>query len=327
MTISVPVRVAFLFIGLVGIQSAVQAEEVTLPARGLAPPDYVLGPDDQLKIWALGVEDISKETFRVEPSGRVDLPLIGAIQAAGLTVEQFKDRLRERLAVEVRVPRVSVDIVSFGSQPVSVMGAVGTPGVHQLHGRKRLAEVLALAGGLRPDSGSTAKIVRRIENGPIPLPLAKLDPGGKHSVAEIRLRDFVDARNPAENILIEPHDVISIPRAELIYVLGEVRKPGGFTLSDHPRMSVLQVLSMAEGWAPLSAPQSARILRVPADGGERVEIPVDLKKIVAGKGEDIGLGPNDVLYVPGSTSKKIAIRSLEAAIQTLSGVIIWRGPR
>ncbi len=290
--------------------------------------EYILGPDDQLKIWALGVEEISKEIVRVERSGRVDLPVIGPVQAAGLTVEQFRDRLRQKLAVEVREPRVSVDVVGFGSQPVSIMGAVGTPGIHQLHGRKTLAEVLALAGGLRADSGPKVKIVRRLDAGPIPLAKATPSEDGKYSVAEIGLKDFVDAKNPADNILIQPHDVISIPRAEMIYVMGEVRKPGGFTLSDRDRLSVLQALSMAEGLAPVSSPQSARIIRTPAgERSSRSEIPVDLKKILAGKAEDITLGPNDILYIPGSASKKIAMRSLEAAIQTVSGVIIWRGPR
>src|SRR5215510_15064630 len=114
--------------------------------------EYILGPGDQLRVWALGVEEISDKPLRIDPSGDVDLPTLGRMRASGLTVEQFRGDLLKRLAKEVREPRASVDIVEFGSQPVSVIGAVGTPGVKQLQGRKTLAEVLSDAGGLKPDA-------------------------------------------------------------------------------------------------------------------------------------------------------------------------------
>ena len=92
--------------------------------------EYVLGPGDQIKIWALGLEEISNQPIRIDPSGSIDLPLLGRLRVGGLTVEKLKELLVKRLAVEVRSPVVSVDIVEFGSQPVSVVGAVATPGVH-----------------------------------------------------------------------------------------------------------------------------------------------------------------------------------------------------
>ena len=100
-------------------------------------------------------------------------------------------KLVERLAKSLLHPQVSVEMVDFGSQPVSVMGAVNHPGVHQLGGRKTLAEVLALAGGTRPDAGPHVTISRQIRYGPIPLRSAKPDPTGDFSVAEVEIKELL----------------------------------------------------------------------------------------------------------------------------------------
>lgn len=287
---------------------------------------YVLGPDDQIKIWVLGVEEISDKPVRIDPSGDIDLPVAGKLQAGGLTVEELKAKLVERLAKSLLHPQVSVEMVDFGSQPVSVMGAVNHPGVHQLGGRKTLAEVLALAGGTRPDAGPHVTISRQIRYGPIPLRSAKPDPTGDFSVAEVEIKELLSGAKPAENILIHPNDLISVPTAEVIYVIGEVRKPGEVTLKDQSSISVLQALSSAEGFGSTPAPQNAKIVRLAPGSKERAEIPVDLQKVLAGKAEDIAMRPNDILVVPLSGPKRAAARAMEAAIQTVTGVIIWRRP-
>lgn len=303
------------------------------PASSTSPtsprPDdvsqYVLGPEDQVKIWALGVEEISDKPVRIDPSGEIDLPLIGRIHAAGLTVEQFKSALVERLAKEVREPRVSVDIVEFGSEPVSVMGAVNHPGVLQVNGRKTLAEILSLSGGLRPDAGPYIKITRQNKWGEIPLKNAKADGSGNFHVAQVPVRELLSATNPSENISIRPHDVITVPTAEMVYVVGAVKKAGGFPLNERESVSVLQALSMAEGLGPTPKAQDSKILRAVPGDSERTQIPVDLRKVMTGKAEDMALRPNDILFVPDSTAKKAGIRAIEAAIQTATGVVIWHG--
>jgi len=289
--------------------------------------EYVLGPADQIKIWALGLEEISNQPIRIDPAGYIDLPLLGRLRVGGLTVEKLKALLVEKLSAEVRVPVVSVDIVEYGSQPVSIVGAVASPGVHQLRGRKTLIEMLSLAGGIRADAGSVVKITRTIEQGLIPLPNAKTDDSGRFSVAELKVKDLLSATQPAENILIRPHDTIGIPTTEMIYVMGAVKKPGAFPLNDKVPLSVLQALSMAEGLGPAPSPQSAKILRGSPGGAARTEIPVNLKKILSGNAKDVGLQPNDILFVPESGARRASVRVIEAAIQTASGVIIWRGAR
>jgi polysaccharide export outer membrane protein len=285
---------------------------------------YVLGPDDAVRIWVLGLEEIGDAPVKIDSNGFLSLPLVGRVRAGGLTVDQLTLQLSERLKGEIRSPRVSIAIAEFGSQPVAVMGAVNSPGVHQLRGRKTLAEVLALAGGLRADAGYSARITRSVERGDVPLRSAKLAGEGKFWVADVKIKDFLEAKNPVENILIQPHDVVTVPTAEMIYVIGAVRKPGAFVLHELETVSALQALSLAEGLGPTPSPGDSRILRPAPGGAQRTEIPVDLKKILEGRAEDISLRPNDILFVPTSGSKRAAARALEAVIQAGTGVIIWR---
>jgi len=307
-------------------RAAEQVSAPTAPVPVEATSQYVLGPDDQIKIWSLGMEEISDKPVRIDPGGDIDVPMIGKIHAGGLTAEQLRTRLVGRFATEVREPQVSIEIVEFGSQPISVLGAVNRPGIVQLRGRKTLSEVLAMVEGLKQDAGPHINISRRLQAGPLPLTTAKTDPSGKFSVAQVQVRNLLTGANPVENILICPHDVITVPAAEMVFVMGEVRKPGPVVLNDREGISVLQAVSMAEGFGPAPAPQASKIVRVVPGTKARQEIPVNLRKVLAGKAEDIGLRPNDILVVPPSGSKKAAVRALEAAVQTATGVIIWRMP-
>jgi polysaccharide export outer membrane protein len=145
-------------------------------------------------------------------------------------------------------------------------------------------------------------------------------------VAEVPVKGLLAGASPADNILISPHDVVTVPIAESVYVMGAVKKPGEVALKENPSISVLQALASAEGYGETPAPQNARIVRLVPGTSDRKEIPVDLTKIQNGKAEDIGMRPNDILVVPPSGPKRVASRVVEAAIQTATGVIIWRHP-
>jgi polysaccharide export outer membrane protein len=208
---------------------------------------YVLGPNDQLTIRALDAEEISDKTYRVGSDGDLTLPMIGRVKAAGLTAGELESELVSKLEKYIRRPKVAVTVTEFHSQPVSVIGAVTTPGVIQLQGKKTLVEILSMAGGLRNDAGQSVMITRRKEWGPLPLPGVKEDATGQFSIAELRLKDVLEARIPELNIMIRPEDLISVPRAETIYVLGAVKRAGGFVLNERDALSVLQALSLAGG--------------------------------------------------------------------------------
>jgi polysaccharide export outer membrane protein len=294
------------------------------PASASEVRSYVLGAEDQVVVRVLDLEEIPATPIRIDLRGNINIPLAGRIRAAGLTVEQLEAEITKRLRSLVNEPEVTVTIAEFRSQPVSLLGSVMRPGVHQIQGRKTLFEVLSLAEGLKPDAGHTIKITRRKEMGPIPLPGAKEDETGQFSVAEVKVRSILEAKNPQENILVQPNDVISVPRADLIYVTGSVRKPGGFVLGDRETVSVLQAVALAEGMLNTAAANNARILRAQAGSTERSEILVDLKKVLSGGAKDVPLRAEDILFVPNSKMKTGVIRGLEAAIQVGTGVAIYR---
>ncbi len=286
---------------------------------------YLLGPDDQISVRVLDADEIGDKALRIDMSGFIRLPMAGRVKASGLTAEQLEAAIADRLREFIKDPDVAVSIVEFRSQPVSVIGSVKNPGVHQLQGRKTLVEILSLAGGLADDAGHSVKITRRLEWGRIPLANAQDDPSGGFSVAQVSLREIMEARNPAENIVIKPMDVVSVPRAEMVYVSGQVPKAGGFVLRERETLSVLQALSLAGGLDRAAAPQNARILRpAPGDSGNRTEIAVNLKKILTGQAGDLPLQSEDILFVPSSAPKKAVARAAEAAIQLGTGVVIWR---
>jgi len=275
---------------------------------------YLLGPDDSIDIRIPEIEEIGDKPYRVSDSGYINLPLVGQVHAAGLTVEQLEAELATRLNAYFKKPSVSVSVAEFRSQPVSVIGAVTTPGVIQLQGNKTLVEILSMAGGVRTDAGHSVKITRKQQWGRIPLPGATVDPTGRFSIGEVRLKAIMEARNPEQNLLIRPEDIISVPRADIVYVIGDVLKSGGYVLNDQETLSVLQALALAGGLERTAAPRKAKILR-PAPGAERrTEIPVDLKKILAGDANDVAMAPEDILFVPGSGSKKAALRTLDAIL-------------
>ena len=296
------------------------------PSKSETPTTYTLGPGDQIVIRAVDVEEIDNKPVLIDTRGNINLPIVGRIHAAGLTPEQLEVEIATRLKKYVNDPDVTVATAELRSQPISVLGSVQTPGVHQLQGSKTLFEVLSLAGGLRSDAGNTVKITRRLEWGRIPLPTAADDPTGEYSVASVGVKGIMSATDPQENIAIKPNDVISVPKADIIYVIGAVHKPGGFMLGENESLGALQILALAEGLDRVAAPKNARIMRVVAGSNERTEIPVDLKEVLAGKGPDVPLKADDILFVPTNTTKNAALRTLETAVQIGTGVAIYRLP-
>ncbi|MBZ5667966.1 MAG: SLBB domain-containing protein [Acidobacteriia bacterium] len=285
---------------------------------------YHLGPGDEIRVQQPNAEELDGKVARIDDMGFATLPLVGKLQLGGLTVEQAQSLISSRLSDLLLKPEPIVSIAEYRSQPVSVVGAVNTPGVIQLQGRKTLMEMLSLAGGLRPDAGGQVEITREVTYGRVPAGKEATDPSGKFSTAKIEVAKILNGDNPSDNIVIFPHDVISIPRAELIYVTGEVHKPGGFPLTTNSAVSVLQAISLAEGLGPQASAKNAKIFRPRGDGSEKQEIPVNVAGILAGKASDVTLMPRDILFIPDSMSKKAGVRAAEAAIQTVTGVVIWR---
>ncbi len=296
--------------------SAAAASEVS--------PDYIIGPEDVLQITVFSVPDLN-QTVRVANDGTIALPLLGRIKASGLTSDQLRDRLEMELGKNLlQHPQVSVFVQQYQARPVSIVGAVEKPGLYQIVGPRSLVEMISLAGGMaKRNTAAAGKSVYVTRPGGFKN--LKIVPGMRElapNKISIDLKDLLYTQADGLNIQIEPHDIIAVSKADVIYVAGAgVRKPGGFVLEDRDSVTVVQALAMAEGLSPNAARHRARIIHTKPDGSH-VEKYIDVDKIISDKAPDPVLAANDILYIPDSRSKAAAKKTVETIVQTVSGFLI-----
>src|SRR3984893_13790410 len=268
-------------------------------------PNYVLGPSDQVLIRAPEAEEINEKPFRIDAEGNINLPLLGRIRAGGMTVQELETDLTRRLREYVREPQVIITVVQFRSEPVFFVGAFKNPGIYPLQGRRTLVEMLTALGGLQPNASRHIKVTRRAEYGAIPLPNALEDLEKKISTVEISMGSLRENVNPAEDILLQPYDVISVERAEMVYINGEVSKVGGIELGERDSISVAQALTLSGGFGRDANRSKVRVLRPIENTNRRAEIEINVKRVFEGKDNDFPLLPNDLLYVPRSYKRTV----------------------
>jgi len=311
--------------------------------------DSLIGPADLLNVSVFEAPEMNS-TVRVTASGEISLQLLGAVHAAGLTPRELESVLQELLRrTFIKDPHVGVFVQELQSHSVSVVGAVKMPGVLQMRGSKTLLEVLSMAQGLADDAGDTVLIMRGTRPGEsstsnpaesataaraLLSPPAEVFPPGygvtvpaseaRTEIEQIDLRALLTSSDPALNVSIHPGDIVKVQLAGIVYVVGEVTKPGGFVLQRNENISVLQALALAQGSTHTSAMSRARIIRTDPFTGKRTEIPTDLSKVLAGKAPDTLLQSRDVVFVPNSTTKSVLYRTSAAALQTAAGVAIYK---
>lgn len=298
----------------------------SLATRAAEPADYRLGSGDQVAIRVVDLDKLQLDNAsapKINVNGDLDLPVIGHLHATGLTLDELKSAIAAKLSDILQNPSVSVSIVQYRDHPVSVLGEVRNPGVFQVAQSKHLLEVISLAGGMATDAGDKIKISRVKKQGSLPLPNVQDDLATGYLVGTIDVRSLLSASDTGLNIPVMDGDVVTVLKADLIFVMGAVKKAGGFTLGDHPYVSVLQALSMAEGLDRAAAPKNARLMREEKPGQERTEIAINLKPIMDGTAPDISLRANDILFVPTSGAKLVSMRGLEAAIQLGTGFAVF----
>lgn len=258
------------------------------PADAGAPaaiaPGYRLGPKDLLRIRVFEVPELNVES-RVSESGMANLPLIGDVPAAGLTDAEFAARLKELLESRyVNRASVSVEILEFRSRPITIIGAVKTPGNLAFPGRWTLLDALAAAGGLDDNHGDLIYVLRRAANG--------LTDQVEIPVADLFVRGDAEA-----NVPIYANDLINVPaRVEVaVYCLGEVRSPGALTFRSTDRITLLAVLARAGGFTERASKKVLIKKRTGDSLGREVE--VDYRRVLAGKVPDPELAEGDVVVV------------------------------
>jgi polysaccharide export outer membrane protein len=306
-------------------QPSAGAASATQPQTGELPSDissnYTLGPNDQILIRAPCCEEINERPFRIDSEGYVSLPMIGRIRAAGLTVQQLVADVTNRLREFFVKPEVFINVTQFRGAPVFFVGMFQRPGIVTLQGRRTLLEMLAYMGGLQPNASRRIRIRRHLEYGPIPLPNAVDDPEKKTSTVEISFASLRENVNPAEDIVLQPNDVVTVDRAEPVYVAGEVTRPGPIDLGERDYLTVTQALTMSGGFTRDAKRADVRVLRPIIDTNRRAEIPINLTGIYEGKVNDFPLLPNDLLYVPHSSTRTILTGLVPIGLSVLNPFI------
>ena len=274
-----------------------EPNQITAPST--PAPEYRIGPHDLLSIAVLQAPELNT-TARVNETGEISLPLLGAVRAGGLTVQELELLLEERLQQKyVRQPDVTVDAKETQIQTVSVLGAVRRPGVLQIRGASTLLEVLSLAGGLTEQAGESVIILRRSD------------------AVDVRLKQLAEGREPGANPPIFPGDIVNVQMASTVYVVGEVNKPGAFMMRSTEPLTVLRAIALSGGLTPDSMKGSAVVLRTNPDGA-RVEVPVDLGDILKGIQADVVLLAEDVLFVPTNGAKAAARATIYALLRLVT---------
>lgn len=247
---------------------------------------YRIGPKDLVQVQVFEVPELNVER-RVNENGTINLPLIGDVEAAGLTQEELSSRLKTLLESKyVQRASTNVEVREFRSKPISVIGAVKQPGNLAFSGRWTLLEAITAAGGLAESHGKLIYVLRRADN-------------GLSDQIAIDADDLFVRADPRVNIPIFANDLINVsPVVEVtVYCLGEVGKPGALTFKSTERISVLAVIARAGG---LTDRAGSKILVRRAQSAGGPEITVDYKRLLAGKEPDVLLAEGDVVVVKES---------------------------
>jgi polysaccharide biosynthesis/export protein len=281
------------------------------PIQGSKPADLVkpallIGGGDLLKVSILGAPE-SDQDVRVNEDGEISLSFVGNVHVAGLTTTGAQELIRKKLIAGgfFTDPQVSVFSKEYATQGVSVLGEVAKPGVYPLLGSRRLFDVISLAGGTTQQAGKVVSITHR-----------------DHPEAPTSVMLSNDAGESAKsNIEVFTGDTILVSRAGVVYVVGDVHRPSGVVMNNGSEMTVLQAIAMAEGTNPTAALSKAKLIRRTPSGPK--ETPMNLKDMLASRAPDIRLQAEDIIFVPNSAAKSATGRTLEAIVQTATGLVIY----
>jgi polysaccharide export outer membrane protein len=277
-------------------QLLVQANRATLTGY----KDYKVGPEDLLAVDFFGQDELSREV-RINGQGEVSLPLIGVVSVNGFSPQEIEARLVSayKEGKFIRNPQISVSVKEYRHQRVMVTGAVANPGSYEVIGPRTLLEMLGKAGGIvdKPEMKAGDLVyVARAQNAPALMQPAKgrTDKTSVPANLVIDLRRLLSDGAMELNIPIKNGDVIYVPPAKMAFVLGAVKKPGQVPIKDN--LTVTQAVALTEGQDVTLSSNSITILRFD-ERGERLAIPVNLKRVTSGKEPDPVLKANDIVFV------------------------------
>jgi polysaccharide export outer membrane protein len=282
------------------------------PSRANPDERYRIGPGDILDIRILNRPNLSREAVRVEGNGVIRMPLIDdEIQAACKTEGELAKEIAEKYTKFYRKPQVDVFIKEYHSQQVAVIGAVNEQSRFELHRQIRLLELLTYAKGPSPKAGQTINVVHSTRSS-----LCKGAPVDEiEAFSSYRLSDTLRGE-PKANPFLEAGDIITLPEADQVYVVGNVYTPVTIPLKEPITLST--AIAMAGGLKQDSKKDKVRVVRQEPGSQTKTEMIVDLSAIEKKKAEDLALLPNDIVDVPSSSGKALLRSILGGAGQSIT---------
>lgn len=301
---------------LLAVATVAVAQQASLPssmqggsaALNVAPtlPVSRIGDNDLLGITVYDAPPLTGPV-RVSPEGNIRLPMVNEpIHAVGIYPQDLEKRIAAILVKDHLLvsPIVTVTIMEYDSRPITVVGAVKSPLTFQAMGPVTLLDAISRAGGLAAEAGSEILISSQTPS-----------PSGTTTslVQRVPVNELLDSANPASNIELHGGEVVRVPQAGRIFVVGDVKKPGSYFIADGSRSSIMKALALSGGLGG-HAKQTAYIYRQEGGASGRNEIPVPLKKIMDRKSPDVALDANDILYVPDANGRRISEKVLESMV-------------
>ena len=259
---------------------------------------------DLLEITVFDTPELSQR-IRVNSDQKITLALIGEIEVKGISPAALEMLIRSKLVDGhfVKNPQVAVFVSEYAGQMANVTGEVNRPGAFPLLRSHYLTDLIAVAGGLSQRAGNTVIIARHGDS------------------ASSLVVDMADKDEQRRNPEIEPGDSITVGQAGIVYVLGDVGRPGGFLLDRRGTLSAVQAVALAEGIMPSASLRKAQLIRT--SDGNRQEIILDLQSILKARSPDLQLQAGDILYIPRSLTRGMGRQSIETILATVSGMAIY----
>lgn len=283
--------------------SSITSSAPSAAGASLMPGNYKIGEGDVLNVNVFDTPEFSG-IYAVSDKEEINFPLLGILRVGGMRANELAILLQGRLvkANILRYPQVNVIVSSFASQGISVLGEVAHPGIYATYGSQRLLDIISLASGFTPLAGSTALIRHR----------------GEESAETVAIRSANGEISDSE-VQLEPGDTIIVQRASVVYVMGEVGKPGGFVM-DRGKISVLQGIALAGG--PLKT-SSHNLVIVHASDRAIGPTAVNLDRVMRGKTPNPILESGDILYVPNSMIRTVAQIGVPGVISATASAVIY----
>jgi polysaccharide biosynthesis/export protein len=265
----------------------------------------LIGPGDLLHLQVYDTPEMEQHA-RVTDAGNIPFSFLGKVDVTGLTPEEAAEQIEHRLvAAGVMLhPQVTVRVEAYATQNASVMGQVLKPGIYELDTSRKVVEVLAMAGGLTDMADRHITIQR---SGPTKR---KVEYYYSNAAASALSNDP----------MVYPGDTVVVPRVAVVYVLGDVSKPGGYPMiTNNSKMTVLQAIALAGYANHTAAVGKSKLIRETTAGVQQIDLEVSLMQ--KGKKPDVALLPDDVIYVPFSFLRNVGINGQGILASATSAVI------